>query len=118
MLTYSRICEIIDEIKFLDWKFEVHPGMHPATITIFLVDRVQDSFSSEPKITNIITQNDIKYPSGEEEFIEFIFAIVVNRLKHEASELFYVKGELPYNEHDKRTSSEVIASIYPKEAFV
>lgn len=115
MITIQEAQEVVKSVKFLDWKFEVedtHSG-----IRLILIDRVKDSFSDSLIPIPIITEFHMSLPPSKEIFVYILWDFVINRLRHEAGELFYVNGELPYNEHDNRTAQEIIKSIYPKEAF-
>ena len=86
-------------IRFRDWKIEVR-NLQAQMYCLYVRIRVEDNFNKGNMIDLIHTRPLLPFPMDEAIFVNCVWEQMLAILRHEAGEQFYVKGNLPYNEHD------------------
>ena len=100
MMSTLEIQEHLDKIKFLNYRFRVLHELSYGPLRIGIIYEAPDS-ANRKKFVPVKCDWSIPMPKSKEQLTEIIFDMVRKSLFHEAGELFFVDGKLPFNEHSE-----------------
>lgn len=105
-------CE--NDFKFLNYQLKVRER-EPGQVVFELEETMPDNTNRSTTI-RIMTQKSIPldYIQSEEHLVEYLWRFVNDRIRHECGELFQIKGQTPYNEHNDTQPHDIIKKIYAK----